>query len=301
LLLALVLLVLIGCGCHKDRAVPVETTPKNRIIAVSFANLDNPRQAQTKADIEAEAAKYPDVQLIFLDAKNNSQEQRLQLDKLRKDKVSAAIVDPTDAQFQVESIARLYEAGIPVVVLDRAVVGDAYSCFIASDPEQIGTAAARWLAKQLGGKGKIVEFRGPVDSIWADGLHKAFRAVLRDPGYRFVYDVRVDPPKIDAGDMMRKAMADVDEFDAVFAYDDAAARAAYEAAQKAGREKDVLFIGVGGLPNEGEADVSKNILAASFVNPTGGVKAVDTVMKLLHGEHVPKTIVPPTRMITKQK
>ena len=38
------------------------------------------------------------------------------------------------------------------------------------------------------------------------------------------------------------------KIDAVFAYDDTAAYEAYRAAKKVGREKGVLFVGVGGVP-----------------------------------------------------
>ena len=85
----------------------------------------------------------------------------------------------------------------------------------------------------------------------------------------------------------------------MFACDDAAACAAHEAAKAAGREKGVLFIGVGGLPEEGAAYVKKGILDASILFPTGGAEAVDAAVKLLHGEKVPKTIVPGPRVLTK--
>ena len=83
----------------------------------------------------------------------------------------------------------------------------------------------------------------------------------------------------------------------MFAYDDAAARAAYETAKAAGREKEVLFIGVGGLPTQGAAYVAEGILAATFLRPTGGAQAVDAVVKLLEGQKVPKKIVPSTEIL----
>ena len=57
--------------------------------------------------------------------------------------------------------------------------------------------------------------------------------------------------KFDGGKLMDEALGQVEKIDAVFAYDDAAAYAAYQAAKAAGREKGVLFVGVGGLPDRG--------------------------------------------------
>ena len=60
----------------------------------------------------------------------------------------------------------------------------------------------------------------------------------------------------------------------------------------------MLFVGVGGLPKQGAAYVSQGILAATFLNPTGGAEAVDVAVKFLHGEKVSKKMVPSTRTIT---
>jgi ribose transport system substrate-binding protein len=99
---------------------------------------------------------------------------------------------------------------------------------------------------------------------------------------------------------MSEALGRVQKIDAVFAYDDAAALAAYQAAKAAGREKGIVFMGVGGLPNEGAKYVSEGLLSVSFLHPTGGTEAIDAAVKLLHGEKPLKKIVPPTRPIVKE-
>jgi ribose transport system substrate-binding protein len=121
-------------------------------------------------------------------------------------------------------------------------------------------------------------------------LHAGWRAELREPGYRFVFGDHVDLPRFDAAKLMREALKQVEKIDAVFACDDAAAAAAYQTAKAADREKDVLFVGVGGLPLQG-------VLAATFLHPTGGAEAVAAAVKLLRGEKTPKQIVLSTRVI----
>ena len=297
LFLLTALLPLGGCGEPTARPTVSEKKPKGCIIGVSLAGLDSPWREQIKADIEAEAAKHPDLRLMLKDARNNVTQQASQLDALLKNRVNAVIVNPMEAHAMTEPVARLFDAGIPVVVLDQPVIGAKYTCLIAADPREIGAAAGAWLAERLAGKGKIVEIEGPVDSLWADALFDAWRDVLRDPGFRFVFDGRVDPPRKDAGKLMAEAIDDVDQFDVVFAYNDAAARAAYETAKTTGREKGVLFVGVGGLPTQGATYVAEGILAATFLKPTGGAQAVDAVVKLLDGQKVPKKIVPPMEII----
>jgi ribose transport system substrate-binding protein len=296
-----VVAVLLLCGCNRPAAPsrPPEESPKGRAIGVSLANLDGPWRAQVKADIEASAAKHPELRLVLTDAKNDASKQQTQLDGFRESRVSLVIVSPKDAQALTEPVAKLLDAGIPVIVLNRPVIGDKYTCFIAADPRQIGAAAGKWLAERLRGKGNLVELRGPVDSQWATEMHDAWRAALREPGYHFVFDGQVDLPRVDGAKLMQEAFGRVKKIDAVFAYDDTTAYAAYRAAKTAGREKGPLWVGVGGLPTQGAAYVREGILAASFLNPTGGAEAIDATLKLLGGQPVPKKIVLPTQAITK--
>ena len=297
-LLLVTALTLVGCG-RRSAPPPAEKVSNQHSIGVSLASSDSAWAAQLRADIEAAAAKHPEVQLLMLDARDTNG-QREQLGQFQMGHAQVIIVSPKDPQALADTVAKLVGSGTSVLVLERPLVGDKYTCLIAPDATQIGTAAGKWLAERLHGQGNIVELRGPADSRWAEDLHKAWRAALRDPGYHFVFDGRVDPPKADAGKVMNEALAHLQKIDAVFAYDDAAAQAAYQAAKAAGREKGLLFVGVGGLPKEGAAYVSQGTLTVSFLHPTGGAEAIDSAMKLFAGEKLPKQIVLPTRPITKE-
>jgi ribose transport system substrate-binding protein len=297
-LLLMAVVPLLGCGRPAPQQTALEERPQEPTIGVSLANLDSPWRVQMKADIEA-AAREAHLRLIVMDARNDAARQRAQLEELRSAQVAAIIVSPTDAQAITGPVAKLFEAGIPVIVLDRALIGDKYTCLIAADPKEIGTMAGKWLDKRLGRKGNIVEIKGPVDSARAQEFLAAYRAALRDPGYHFVFQGHVDPPRVDAAKLMNEALGQVKHIDAVFAYDDAAALAAYQAAKAAGREKGVLFVGIGGLPAVGAAYVSQGLLTATVLHPTGGAQAVAAAVELLHGRKASKTIVLPTRIITK--
>lgn len=287
-----------GVGCHRSAETP--KPPKKAgppTIGVSLADIQGPLQTQLKADIEAAAAKHPNLRLVIRDAGGDAAMQKRNLDDFLAERVNLVIVAPIDAQALTEPVAKLFDAGVPVILLGQAVIGDKYTCYIAPDWKLIGETAGKWLAGKLDGKGKIVEIKGPVDSTPADELHDAFRARLRDPGYRFVFDGFLDPPRVDGAKLMAAAIADVDQFDAVFAFDDAAARAAHETAKAAGREKGTLFVGVGGLPDQGAKYVKEGVLSASILVPTGGVEAIRAAAKILGGGKVPKKIVPPTHVL----
>lgn len=48
--------------------------------------------------------------------------------------------------FRILGVAQAYQKGIPVIVLDRRVLGNQYTCFIGADNKKIGRAAVKWIA-----------------------------------------------------------------------------------------------------------------------------------------------------------
>jgi ribose transport system substrate-binding protein len=293
-LLALVALTPLGCG-RQPAAPPAPPKAANdQAIGISLASGEGAWPTQLRDDIEAAVAKHREVRVqIMIASRAGGQEEHLS--DFHMGHVRVIVVEPRDPQTLSDTVAKLMDEGTSIVALGTPPAGDKYTCLVTADATQIGAAAGKWLAERLKGKGNIVELRGPADSQWAEDLHKAWRAALREPGYHFV-----EPPKVDGCKLMSEALGRVQKIDAVFAYDDAAALAAYQAAKAAGREKGIAFMGVGGLPNEGAKYVSEGLLSVSFLHPTGGAEAIDAAVKLLHGEKLLKKIVPPTRSIVKE-
>ena len=99
---------------------------------------------------------------------------------------------------------------------------------------------------------------------------------------------------------MESALARFNNINAVYAHNDPGAHGAYLAAKAAGREKDIVFVGIDALPQEGVAYVKQGILDATFQYPTGGAEAIDNAMKILAGQKVPQKIVLGSRYFTKE-
>ena len=75
---------------------------------------------------------------------------------------------------------------------------------------------------------------------------------------------------------------------------------AYLAAKDVGREKDIKFIGIDALPNEGVMWVKKGELTATFLYATPGAEGLRQAIKLLNGEKVEKTVTLDTERVTSQ-
>jgi ribose transport system substrate-binding protein len=268
-------------------------------IGMSQCNLGEPWRVQMNADVKAAADKHPELKVVFKDAQNDTLRQRSHVEEFVGAGVNLIIISPKEAQPLTEPVAKAMQAGIPVIVLDRAVLGDNYTCFIGADNKRIGKAAGEWIVKLLGGKGKIVELKGLMTSTPGQDRHAGFRDGIAGSKIEVVFEADMKWLEPDARKEMESALARFDKIDLVYAHNDPGAHGAYLAAKAAGREKDMRFVGIDALPQEGVAYVAQGILSATFQYPTGGAEAIDTAIKILKGETVPKKIVLGSRVFTK--
>jgi ribose transport system substrate-binding protein len=252
------------------------------------------------ADIQAAAAKHPELKIIYKDAQNDTLQQRAQIEEFVSQRVGLLLVSPKEAQPLTEPVAKAMAAGIPVIVLDRRLLGDKYTCFIGADNKKIGKAAGQWIVKILGGKGNVVELMGLQTSTPGQDRHSGFLEGIAGSDIKIIFSADMKWLEPNARNEMESALSRFDKIDLVYAHNDPGAHGAYLAAKAAGREKQMKFVGIDALPQEGVAYVQQGILDTTFQYPTGGAEAIDTALKILHGETVPKEIVLGTRRFDKE-
>ena len=213
--------------------------------------------------------------------------------------VDLIIASPKEAQPLTDPVAQAHRAGIPVIVLDRAVLGDEFTCFIGADNIMIGRAAGRWIVDRLGGSGRIVELKGLMTSMPGQDRHQGFREALEGTDIEVIFEADMKWLEPEARKEMDSALARFDDVDLVYAHNDPGAHGAWLAAKAAEREDDILFVGIDALPHEGIAYVRQGMLDATFQYPTGGAEAIDTAIRILSGEQVPKHITLGSRIFTR--
>lgn len=292
--LLLLCLCLEGCGKPSTGDAGGGSSSKkgktNFTIGMSQCNLGEPWRVEMNAQIKAAADKHPNLTVIFKDAQNDTLKQRAHVEEFVSAGVDLIIISPKEAQPLTEPVARAMDAGIPVIVLDRSLLGDKYTCFIGADNRKIGRAAGEWIVKKLGGKGKVVELKGLMTSTPGQDRDAGFRDAIKGTGIEVIFDADMKWLEPDARQEMESALSRFNKIDCVYAHNDPGAHGAYLAAKAAGREKEMLFVGIDGLPQEGVIYVKQGILSATFEYPTGGAEAIDTALKILSGEKVPKKI-----------
>ena len=292
------LAIIFVTGCGKQKVTSTSADEKIFTIGMSQCNLGEPWRVQMNADIKNAADKHSEIKVIYKDAQNDTLKQRSHVEEFITAGIDLLIISPKEAAPLTPPIAEAMSAGIPVIILDRRILGDNYTCFIGADNKKIGKSAGKWIAKKLNGKGNIIELKGLMTSTPAQDRHSGFIEGIKGTDIKIIFDVDMKWLEPNARSEMESALSRFKDIDLVYAHNDPGAHGAYLAAKSSDREQEMLFVGIDGLPHEGQAYVKQGILSASFEYPTGGREAIDIALKILNGGTTEKDIVLSSRIFT---
>lgn len=275
IILYVILLLLVFVSCSDRRTV----------IGVSQCSDDLWRQ-KVNREIKIGQYQYKNVDVVFASADNNGQRQARQIDSLVKAKVDLLVVAPSDVKTVAPAIERAYRAGIPVILYDRMIESTHYTAYIGTDNVAIGREVADYLAHQLQGRGTVVEITGERGSTPVADRHRGFMQGMKAFPQIQVVTLEGDWNLAGAKKLMRQYMDAGKPVDAVFGHNDAEAWGAQQAAKEKNREKQMLFVGIDGLPgeNQGVDLVTKGVMTASYIYPTKGEAIVPLAMNILQGK-----------------
>lgn len=275
IILYVILLLLVFVSCSDRRTM----------IGVSQCSDDLWRQ-KVNREIKIGQYQYKNVDVVFASADNNGQRQARQIDSLVKAKVDLLVVAPSDVKTVAPAIERAYRAGIPVILYDRMIESTHYTAYIGTDNVAIGREVADYLAHQLKGRGTVVEITGERGSTPVADRHRGFMQGMKAFPQIQVVTLEGDWNLAGAKKLMRQYMDAGKPVDAVFGHNDAEAWGAQQAAKEKNREKQMLFVGIDGLPgeNQGVDLVDKGVMTASYIYPTKGETIVPLAMNILQGK-----------------
>lgn len=275
IILYVILLLLVFVSCSDRRTV----------IGVSQCSDDLWRQ-KVNREIKIGQYQYKNVDVVFASADNNGQRQARQIDSLVKAKVDLLVVAPSDVKTVAPAIERAYRAGIPVILYDRMIESTHYTAYIGTDNVAIGKEVADYLAHQLQGRGTVVEITGERGSTPVADRHRGFMQGMKAFPQIQVVTLEGDWNLAGAKKLMRQYMDAGKPVDAVFGHNDAEAWGAQQAAKEKNSEKQMLFVGIDGLPgeNQGVDLVAKGVMTASYIYPTKGEAIVPLAMNILQGK-----------------
>ena len=265
------------------------------VIGMSQCNLGEPWRVAMNDQIAMAAEKHPEFEVIFADAAQDNSKQIADIENFVQMGVDLIITSPNEATPLTNAVSAAYDAGIPVILLDRKIDGDKYTQFIGADNVDMGRIAGEYVADTLlPDGGKVCEIKG---------LEGTSGGIDRDNGFRegIKKNDKIEIVSVNNADWLREKAITVaeemlqtnDEIDLFLALNDPMAEGAYIAAKNAGREEDILFVGFDGLPTPdgGIRSVMDGRLSMTQVYPTGGAEAIESAYQLLvEGKELDKTL-----------
>lgn len=250
-------------------------------------------------EMKRELFYHPEMQLLYKDAEDDSKRQIDQIKELLSEKIDILLVSPNEAIPLAPIIAEVYNKGIPVIILDRKAATDSFTAYIGGDNYNIGKLAAEYIAGQLGGKGRIIEVTGLRGSSPTVERHQGFNdALTQYPGLQVISSLEGSWGAKQTREAAMRNDAALRQANVVFAQNDAMAYAMYNYCQEAGY-RNIRFIGVDAspYPDAGIDLVSRGILSASLLYPSGGKEAISMAADILSGKKVPRSTLLQTVLI----
>lgn len=269
-----------------------------KLIAFAQDTMANDFRKAQVYEVRDEIAKYPNLNFTYSDAKGQTSLLIAQIEKFILMKVDLIILGTNDEEALVRVVAKAYESGIPVIVLDRGINGSDFTTFINSDNIKIGSIGAEFIAQKLGGRGKVLLF---------EGLQKADVTKLRTKGFMDEIsqykDIKVTKRtgnylRRDAIIEMEKLLEEGEHFDAVFAQSDSMLSGVRSALERYKIDpSSIVTLGCDYTSEAKEAIISAK-QTGSVLFPLGGTKSIEVALKIFAKEDVSKHIFIPVKLIT---
>lgn len=308
--LVLLLLAALCLGLNGCQRGAEQTGGGRQRIALVMKTANNPFFIEMQKGAE-EAAKRLNVELVVQAAEREVDvEKQMQIvENLIQTRVAALCVTPSGSREIVPAIDKANRANIPVVIVDTRVDAKALSesggkvaTFIGSDNYEGGKIAGEFLAKRLGGKGKVAVLEGIPGHETGDSRLRGFRDALKaTPGIEIVASQTANWERDQGFNVFQNILQSHPDVQAVFACSDLMALGAVEAIAAAKKTGQIAVVGFDATSEARDA-ITKGTMDASVAQSPAqmGALAVENALKLLKGEQVNPEFVVPIKLITKE-
>ncbi len=292
-----------------NSAEPAQAEPTAKMggykIAYVNYSLGNSMRVQMQEEFIARAEQYKADGVIseyFITNSNNDISKQISdvKDMITKgvDAICITAASPTALAPVVEEAMN---AGIKVVSFDNWVETDNQTSVVRIDEMEFGRIGARFIAKELNGKGDIIALNGISGTAVNDARWKGAEEILKDyPDIKVVGSAYGDWDYAKGKAATESLLSAYKKIDAVWSQGGAMTQGAIDAFNAAGRP----LVPMVGEANNGFMRVWKEnmdkglVCAAPGFSSAMAKKALETAVDALQGKPVEKEIVMPIESIT---
>ncbi len=289
-----------GKAATGGATTPTAPGGKKYVVGFAQANSKDPWRQVQNASLVAANKKFPDIELKEQDAGNDNQTQIGQVENFLTQKIDLLLISPNESEPLTPTVSKVYDAKVPVVLMDRATTNDKYTTYIGGDNKEIGRQAGKFIVEKSKGTGAIVELYGKAAVSAAKDRHDGFaEAIATAPGLKVVDHQDCGFERVPARTYMENVLQKHTPFTIIYAHNDEMALGAVAAIKAAGKDpKQYLIVGVDGVQEEVINAIKKGEMSATFKYPWLGEEAMQTAHDILTGKTPAKKQVLATERVT---
>ena len=266
--------------------------------------LDSEFWQRVKAGAEKAAAAEKDVRLAVLAPErevNIDQQVAILEDQITRGAAALAVA-PAGAAEVVPVLERAKAAGIPVVIVDTDVPWPSKLSYVGADNRRAGHLAGEYIAKSLGGKGKVAVIRGILGiATHEDRLAGFQEAIAQAPGIECVAVQPANSERALGMSVMENLLTRHPDLKAVFATNDQMALGAAEAVDARKLTGKVAVVGVDATAEAVRAIEGGRLAGDVALNPEAlGEQAVRTAIRAARKQPVEARIDTGETLVTKE-
>lgn len=247
-----------------------------------------------------------DVKVCIINADNNTDRQRQQIDSLINAGVDLLVISPNEYKPLSPCVERAKKRGIPVILFERKTSSNDYTAYIGGDNMEAGRAIGIYAVHlcrdsiHVSRRPVVLEITGQLVMSPDRERYQGFSNVMRQHPELDFQHIKTNWSLEDSYAATKKWLQAGKPLDVVFCQSDLASLGAYKAAKELGKEKSIYFLGVDGLPGEGIDAVEQGKLAASYIYPTHGEEIIALALRILEHKPYKRTNIIKSMVITPQ-
>ncbi|WP_298454653.1 ABC transporter substrate-binding protein [uncultured Cellulomonas sp.] len=270
------------------------------LISVGFSQVGAEsgwRAANTKS-IKDTLTEENGFELSFSDAQQKQENQIQAIRSYIAQGVDVIAFSPVVESGWDAVLEEAKNAGIPVVLTDRAVDSEdesLYESFIGSDFVLEGQRAGEWVVENLGGEPlNVVELQGTTGAAPAVDRKEGFEmAIEGNPEIQIIASQTGNFTRTEGRQVMEGFLQAHDDIDLVYAHNDDMGLGAIEAIEAAGLTpgEDIKIVTIDAVKDGMQALADGKINYIVECNPLLGPDLADIIKSVVAGEEVEKRIV----------
>jgi len=219
------------------------------VIGLTLPSLAHPFFVYLQRNVMDEA-KILEVEIIAIDAKNESAKQMAIVEDFISKGVDGVLMSPIGTDALVPAVESLNRAGIPVATVDRKVSGGDVLVHVGADNVEGGRVAARYLIEQLGGKGNVLELEGTPGASPAIDRKAGFDEIIATSDIKILVSQTAKFERATGQSVMENLLQVHKNFQGVFAANDEMILGSIEAMEASGVEASrAVTVGYDAIPD----------------------------------------------------